>query len=226
MRIGILGAGRVGEALGRLWCACAAGHQVRFGARRPGGPARLAESIGANASVGTLAEVAEFGEVVLLAVPLKAVPEIGRLLAPRLKDKIVLDASNPNLERDGESAREASELGLGSSAWTASKLPGARVVKAFNMQDADLLGSEAHRAGDPLAIAVAGDDFGAISVAKQLARDAGFEAVIVGSLEEGRAFEPGTRHYAQGIRAADLRQDLGASQATLRALTLLTATGG
>jgi 8-hydroxy-5-deazaflavin:NADPH oxidoreductase len=214
MRIGILGAGRLGETLGRLWCK--AGHEVRFGTRHPSQSRELVESLGANASAGTPCEAAEFGEVVLLAVPLKAVPELGGLLAQLLRNKMVLDASNPCPECDGELAREALGAGRGSSKWTASKLPGARVVKAFNMQRCEALQSEAHRAGDLLAIALAGDDFAALTVAKRLVRDAGFGAVIVGSLEEGRAFDPGTRHYAKGIRVDDLRQDLGERQAAMR----------
>ena len=216
MRIAILGAGRLGETIGRLWCK--AGHEVRFGTRRPSESAALVESLGAKASVGTPREAAEFGEVALLAVPLKAIPEIGRLLAQPLQNKTVLDASNPYPERDGAPAREALGEGRGSSKWTASKLPGARVVKAFNMQRFEALRSEAHRAGDLLAIALAGDDFAALAIAKRLVRDAGFGAVIVGSLEEGRAFDPGTRHYAKGVRAADLRQDLGEHQAAARML--------
>lgn len=212
MRIGILGAGKLGETVARLWYE--AGHEIRFGTRHPSETLRLAESLGARASSGTPREAVEFGEVILLAVPLKAVPELGESLAALLRNKTVLDATNPSPERDGEPAFEA--LQLGSSKWTASKLPGARVVKAFNMQCIDALRREAHRVGDFLAIALAGDDFGALALAKRLVRDAGFGAVIVGSLEEGRAFDPGTRHHAKGIHAADLRQDLGEAQAASR----------
>jgi predicted dinucleotide-binding enzyme len=215
MRIGILGAGSVGETVGRLWCE--AGHQVRFGTRHPPESAKLVEAMGPNASAGTPREAVEFGEVILLAVPLKAIPELGRSLAALLVDKTVLDACNPYPERDGEPAREALRLGRGSSKWTASMLPGARVVKAFNMQRVDTLRAEAHHADDPLAIVLAGDDFGTLAIAKQLVRDAGFEPVIVGSLEEGRAFDPGTRYYASGVHASQLRQDLSEREAVARA---------
>ncbi|HEY1534130.1 MAG TPA: NADPH-dependent F420 reductase [Polyangiaceae bacterium] len=215
MRIGILGAGHVGETVGRLWVE--AGHQVLFGSRHPDESAGLVQAIGANASAGTPRQAALFGEVVLLAVPMKAIPELADSLAPVLANKIVLDASNPDPERDGEPAREAIRLGHGSSRWTASRLPGARLVKAFNMQRFDALRAEAHRNEDPLAIALAGDDFGALAVAEQLVRDAGFEAVIVGSLEEGRAFDPGTRHYAKSVRASHLRHELSEREAAARA---------
>jgi predicted dinucleotide-binding enzyme len=45
-----------------------------------------------------------------------------------------------------------------------------------------------------------------LGIAKQLVRDAGFEPVIAGSLEEGRAFDPGTPYYATNVRASDLRR--------------------
>ena len=215
MHIGILGAGQTGATIGRLWCQ--AGHQVLFGTRHPERLAALVQSIGADASAGTPREAAEFGEVILLAVPLKAVPELAKELAPLLTNKTVLDASNPSPDRDGEVGREAIGEGRGSSKWTASKLPGARVVKAFNMQRVDALQTEAHRADDRLAIALAGDDFSALGAAKQLVEDAGFDPVIVGSLEDGRAFDPGTRYYATGIHASALRQEMGETQAMLRA---------
>jgi hypothetical protein len=214
MRIGILGAGHLGETIGRLWCQ--AGHQVRFGTRNPEKTAELVRALGANASFGTPADAAEFGDVVLLAVPLKAISELGKQLAPLLRNKTLLDASNPCPEGDPEPAREALREGRGSSKWTASQFPGARMVKAFSMQSCEALQAEAHRAGDLLAIALAGDDFAALAIAKRLVHDAGFGGVIVGSLEEGRAFDPGTRHYAKGVLAADLRQDLGEKQAALR----------
>jgi predicted dinucleotide-binding enzyme len=214
MRIGILGAGQIGATVGRLWSK--AGHQVRFGTRHPERLSELVASMGAGASAGTPREAAEFGQVVLLAVPLKAVPELGLELTPTLRDKTVLDASNPYPERDGDWALEAISQGRGSSAWTASKLPGACVVKAFNMQRFDALQAQAHRERDPLAVVLAGDDLTALGVAKQLVQDAGFEPVIVGSLEEGRAFDPGTPYYATSVRASELRHDMAENHAAGR----------
>jgi 8-hydroxy-5-deazaflavin:NADPH oxidoreductase len=214
MHIGILGAGHIGATVGRLWCD--AGHQVRFGTRHPERLRGLVESIRGDASAGTPREAAEFGEVILLAVPLGAVPELAEELAPTLTRKIVLDASNPYAERDGDVARQAIQQGKGSSKWTASKFPGACVVKAFNMQRFDALQAEAHHDTDPLAIVLASDDFVALGVAQRLVQDAGFEPVVVGSLEEGRAFDPGTPYHAKGIHAADLRLELGERYASGR----------
>ncbi|HWZ89683.1 MAG TPA: NAD(P)-binding domain-containing protein, partial [Polyangiaceae bacterium] len=196
----------IGATVGRLWSE--AGHHVRFGTRHPEQLGSLVESLGARASAGTPREAAEFGEVILLAVPLKAVPELAEELLPTLRNKTVLDASNPYPERDGESAREAIARGQGSSKWTASKLPGVCIVKAFNMQRFDVLQAEAHHDDNPLAVVLASDNLTALGVAKQLVHDAGFEPVIVGSLEEGRAFDPGSPYYAKSVRASDLRRDM------------------
>jgi predicted dinucleotide-binding enzyme len=158
-----------------------------------------------RASSGTAREAVDFGDVVLLATPLKATPELAKL-GDLWKGKIVLDATNPYPERDGDAAREAIARGQGSSVWTQSKLPGARVVKAFNMQRYTALQSEAHNP-DALAIVLASDDEDALRIAEKLVRDAGFEPVVVGSLVNGRAFDPGTPHYANGARASELHRE-------------------
>ena len=205
MQIGIIGAGHIGATVGKLWAKV--GHTIRFGTRHPNELDALVTSIGSRASAGTAREALEAADVVLLAVPLAATPELGASLADLWKGKIVLDATNPYPDRDGDAAREAVK-GRGSSAWTQSKLPGARVVKAFNMQRYTALQAEAHEDGDPLAVALASDDAEALHVAEKLVRDAGFEPVVIGGLEKGRAVEPGTPHYANGAHAAELRRDM------------------
>jgi aldehyde dehydrogenase (NAD+) len=207
MRIGIVGAGHIGSTVGKLWCE--AGHEVRFGTRHPDALRDLVTSLGARASAGTPRDAANFGEIVLLAVPMKATPALANEIGPALRGKTVLDATNPYPDRDGEVAREAIAEGHGSSAWTAERLPGARVVKAFNMQRYTALESEAHVPDDPLAIALAGDDVKAVADAEELVRQAGFEPVVVGDLEHGRSFDPGTPHYANGVHAAELRKEVG-----------------
>jgi predicted dinucleotide-binding enzyme len=211
MQIGILGSGRIGSTIGRLWCE--AGHTIRFGTPHSDKAADVAGDIGPRAAAGSPREAAEFGEVVLLAVPLRAVPELGQTVGEALRGKVVLDATNPYPERDGDCAREAIAQGRGSSVWTAAHLPGARVVKAFNMQRFDALQSEARKKDDPLAIAIASDDAEALGIAAKLVRDAGFEPVVLGPLEMGRAFDPGTPHYANGAHASELRPEARAGAA-------------
>lgn len=207
MRIGIIGAGMIGSTLAKLWVD--AGHEVRLASRHPEELQSLVEQLGTRASAGTPAEAAGFGDVVMLTVPLKAVPELARDLAPALAGKLVLDTGNAYERRDGEAAREASSHPGGSAGWAAALFPGSRWVKAFNTVHFRTLASEAHRAGARVAIPLAGDDPKDLDVAAGLARDAGFDPVIVGPLARGREFEPGTRPYNTGMSGPELRAVLG-----------------
>jgi hypothetical protein len=94
MQIAILGAGNIGGTLGRKWAA--AGHAVVFGVRDPASArARAAlESAGPGARLASLAEAAAFGEVVLFAIPSRAMADTVRTLSGRLDGKILVDATN------------------------------------------------------------------------------------------------------------------------------------
>jgi predicted dinucleotide-binding enzyme len=159
----------------------------------------------AGAVAGTPAEAARFGEVVMLTVPLKAVPELARDLAPLLAGKVVLDTGNAYAQRDGDAARQATSHAQGSAGWAAAMFPNARWVKAFNTVYYKVLETEAHRDGDPVGIPLAGDDREALEIAADLVRDAGLDPVIVGPLARGREFEPGTRPYNTGMSGQELR---------------------
>src|SRR5262245_24305752 len=124
MRIGIIGAGMIGSTMARLWVD--AGHEVRLASRHPGELQPLVKRLGNRASAGTSADAAAFGEVVMLTVPLMAVPGLARDLAPALENKVVLDTGNAYERRDGETAREATSHPAGSAGWAAAQFPGAR----------------------------------------------------------------------------------------------------
>jgi 8-hydroxy-5-deazaflavin:NADPH oxidoreductase len=203
MRIGIVGAGMIGSTVAKLWVD--AGHEVRLASRHPEKLEPLVAKLGHAASAGTPAEAATFGEVVMLTVPLAAIRDLARDLAPSLAGKIVLDTGNAYEKRDGEAAREAAKHPKGSSGWAAEMFPGARWVKAFNTVYFKVLASEAHRDGDKVGIPLAGDDKDAVETAARLARDAGFDPVIVGALVRGKEFEPGTRVYNTGVSGPELR---------------------
>src|SRR5262249_7292437 len=156
-------------------------------------------SLGPRASAGMSAEAANFGEVVMLTIPLKAVPGVVKDLAPLLNGKVILDTGNSYEQRDGQAARDATDHPQGSAAWAAAMFPSARWVKAFNTIYFKVLESEAHREGDQVGIPLASDDTGAMEIAAQLVRDAGFDPVIIGPLVRGKEFEPGTRVYNTGM---------------------------
>jgi 8-hydroxy-5-deazaflavin:NADPH oxidoreductase len=205
LKIGIIGTGHIGGALATLWVS--AGHEVLMSSRHPQELQALAHSLGPKAHVGTPAESARFGEVVLISVPYGALPQVGRDLKNELAGKIVLDTGNPYPERDGAMAVEARRKGTGVA--SAEYLPGVRLVRAFNAINSGDLRSEAHRKGAPIAIPLAGDDPQALQVAEQLVKDAGFAPVVVGPLAKAREFDVGTPVYTRLMTEPQLKAALG-----------------
>ena len=186
-KIGIIGSGNVGGAIGRSWAR--AGYDVMFSSRNLDGDKKLAAEVGAHASAGTPKEAATFGDVLLFAVPYGALPDLGKSLGDSLKGKVVLDACNPFPQRDGDVANQAREKGAGFV--SAQLLPGARIVRAFNAIGAARMGKayeEPGRVGMP----IAADDKQAIEIASKLIRDLGYEPVLVGGLAMGQYLMPGT----------------------------------
>ena len=204
MRIGIIGAGMIGSTLAKLWVD--AGHDVRLASRHPDNLQPLVQKLGTRASTGTPADSADFGDVVLLAVPIKAVPSLARELLPALVGKVVVDTGNAYEQRDGQAAREAIGHPSGSAGWAAAMFSGTQWVKGFNTVNSKVLEREAHRNGDRVGIPLAGDSQEALELVAQLVRDAGFDPVIVGALARGKEFEPDTAPYNTGMSGRDLRQ--------------------
>ena len=188
LKIGIIGSGRIGGTLGTLWLK--AGHEVMFSSLDLEHDRQLAARLGGKARAGTPKEAAAFGEVLLMAVPYGALPQLGRDLANEIKGKAVLDACNPFPARDGEIATWAREKGAGLA--SAELLPGARIVRAFNAIGYARLPVIAERQGERTGMPMAGDDANALAVASRLVRDVGFEPVVVGSLAMGKYLIPGT----------------------------------
>src|SRR5580692_4532795 len=180
VRIGIIGTGKIGAALAELWVR--SGHEVMISSRHPEELASLAAKLGPKARVGTPAQAATFGPVMILAVPYSATPQIGHDYAKQLAGKVVLDAGNPYPERDGPMADAARAKGAGPS--SREFLPGVRLVRAFNAIIAGNLLTQSNHAGERIAIPLAGDDPAALKQAAALVRDAGFEPVIVGDLSQ------------------------------------------
>lgn len=202
LRIGIIGTGNIGSPLARLWVE--AGHEVMMSSRHPERLQALADELGERASVGTPREAAAFGEVILLAVPYGATPQVGRDYAPELAGKVVLDAGNPRPGRDGPMAEEAVAMGAGLA--SQKFLPGVRPVRAFNAIAAYNLRSQAHRDGEKLAIPLAADDRAALEVAARLVTDAGFDPVVVGPLASAKSFDFNSGVSARMPTARELRE--------------------
>ena len=187
VKIGIIGSGHVGSALGDVWAK--AGNEVMFSSRHLDDDKKLAAATGANARAGTPQEAATFGQVLLFAVPYSAFPALIKSLGNSFKGKVVINASNPFPQRDGEIANQA--RGKGAGLFDAQLLPGAHVVRAFNAVGSARMAS-AHEDPGKIGMPIAGDDRAAIEVASRLVREAGFEPVVVGGLDMGKYLMPGT----------------------------------
>lgn len=186
-KIGIVGSGRVGGALGGVWAK--AGHEVMFSSRNLENDKALAASLGPNARAGTPRQAAAFGEALLVSVPYGALPQVGKDLAGLLKGKVVIDTCNPFPSRDGDIANWARQKGAGLA--SAELLPGARIVRAFNSVGYSRMAS-AHEQPGRVGMPIAGDDAQAIALASRLIRDIGYEPVLVGGLAMGKHLMPGT----------------------------------
>lgn len=204
MKIGIIGSGRQGGALGILFAK--AGHQVLFSSRHPEELKDVVAKAGPNAKAGLPQDAATFGDVVLIAVPYGAVPQVGKDYAALMKGKVVIELGNPREDRDGPMATEAKAKGTGVT--SAAYIPGVKLVRAFNALSFVQVERDANRPGEKLGIPVAGDDAGAVKTVVQLVTDAGFDPVVVGGLARAKEFDTGTAVYVKGMTAKQIRETL------------------
>lgn len=204
MKIGIIGAGKIGSTA--AWLFADAGHEVAISnSRGPETLASLVEEIGPKARAVTTEEAADFGDVVLEAIPFKEYPS---LPAGRLTGRIVVDASNYYEGRDGR----VDFGGLTSSELVARHLAGSRLVKAFNTMHYRTLAADG-RPGAPLderlVLFVAGDDEEAKAAVSRLIEEIGFSPVDTGSLSDGgRRQQPGSPIYNRPMTRDQAREIL------------------
>lgn len=205
LKIGTIGAGSLGAAVGALWVK--AGHEVMFSSRHPEELRSLVEELGPKASAGSVADAIAFGDVVLLAIPYSAYPQVGAEYADALKGKIVIDAGNANRS---ELYDETVANGIGIT--SVKYFPGTRLVRAFNAANNRLFTQNANRPAPRMAIPLAGDDAEAIEVVKELISSAGFDPLVVGKLKDADRFAMGTSGFGHVMSAEDLAKELGVTQ--------------
>ena len=208
MKIAIIGSGNIGGTLGRHWAHV--GHEVMFSSRNPEKLAPMAKEVGAK--IGTIKEAAAFGDVVLLAIPFGQVAEVAFQVG-RLDNKILIDATNPYPQRDGDVAQQViADESQTSTGYVAEQFPGARTSKAFNSIYFKVLAEQAFQSGDErIAVQFCGDDEQAKQITKQLIEDIGFAPQDIGSLFRGALFEPDTPLYNKNLK-------IGEAEALLRQL--------
>ncbi|MFC9896730.1 NADPH-dependent F420 reductase [Nocardia sp. NPDC127579] len=188
MRIGIIGAGNMAKALGGGWAA--AGHDIMIGARNRAAAAESAAAIGSRD--GNIAEAAAFGEVVLLALPVPALDEVLRAHAGTLAGRTLLDCTNafaPDFANPhGPTTFPLSEDAVAER--IAATVPGAHVVKAFNLLAAEVFESETKvYEGRTLTIPFCGDDPAALERVTTLIADLKLSPVHAGGLYRARYLE-------------------------------------
>lgn len=181
MKIGMLGAGAIAQAIARH--AIRHGHEVVLSNRR--GPASLTplvKDLGALATAATPAEAAA-ADLVVLAVPWPQIPDAVAGL-PRLDKAVVIDATNQFASLSP--TPEIADLGdLTGSEYVSSLLPGARVVKAFNSLYAQFIAPDPRHEAGRQVLFLAGDDADAKNTVRDLTSEFGFAPVDLGTLHEG-----------------------------------------
>ena len=204
MKIGVIGAGRIGGNAARLFAA--AGHDVLLSFSRD--PDRLGEqavAIGERAAVGSARDAAQFGDVVMLSVPWSAVPDALDQAGP-LDGKIVIDTTN----QFGPGGAQQLPGGLTAAQYNQQRMPGARLVKSFNTLTSGFQAAQAGRTPpeNRVVLFLCGDDDKAKQVVAGLIEDAGFAPADLGGLADAAPMEAPRRPgsvYGEEYRPADAR---------------------
>jgi predicted dinucleotide-binding enzyme len=181
MRMGIIGAGRLGGTLGRLWES--QGHDVRFGLRDPS--REVAGGGLPNARTSTIAEAATFGDVIVLATPYDAAADALRA-AGDISGKTVIDCTNPLLP---DLAGLAVGLTTSAAEEIAKLVPASKVVKSFNTLGASNLANPEF-GGVKASMFFCGDDASAKAIVAELGKQLGLDMVDAGPLSQARYLEP------------------------------------
>lgn len=186
MKIGIIGAGTVGTSLGKALIKV--GHEIQFSSREP--HSAHAQQIGqeTGATVGSVAEVLAYGEILVLALAPDAALDVARAHQGQWVGKTLIDLNN----RFGGTGRSfAQEL---------AEITGAKVIKAFNT-----IGAEHYQnpifEGEKATMFIAGDDPAAKEIVLHLATQMGFEAIDVGGLNAAEMLENLAKLWVHLVRS-------------------------
>ena len=206
MRIGIIGAGSMGQILARHLARL--GHHVSIAnSRGPESLTAVAAEIGATPV--SVVDAVKTSEIVILAIPTKAVPDLPRdLFANVPENVVVIDIGNYHPElRDGRI--DAIDRGMPDSQWVAQQI-GRPVIKAFNNILAESLLEKGVSRGTKgrIALPVAGDSSDAKTLVLRLVDDLGFDPVDAGDLDNSWRQQTGTPAYCHDLKAAALRRAL------------------
>jgi len=183
MKIAIIGTGKLGSTIGKIWAE--KDHMIMFGSRDPQKAQKLADSIGSGASGGTYEEAAKFGDIIVLAVPWSGAKESIKT-AGNLDGKILVDSTTT-------AAPHLGGVSIGPTTSAAEKIAkwavGAKVIKAVHTVGVESL-NKLQFGSQQASIFICGDNLEAKSKVKQLGIDLGFDVIDTGPLINARLIEP------------------------------------
>lgn len=182
MKIGIIGAGNVALKLTKLLAN--ADHEVFVGSRAPHNEDKIFE-YSKNVRIGSIPEAANFGEIVIVAIPYPAVEEVLLSVSETLSGKIVIDATNPL--NDDWSPIVLPEGSAGEK--VALLLPESKIVKAFNTIFADVMDKASDFEGKRITAFYCGDDKSANKIVGALLKQIGFQPIEAGEMKNAHYLE-------------------------------------
>ena len=188
MKIGLIGAGAIGQIYAKLWNA--AGHEVLLSSRNPQKLTELVGEIGPSVQAGTPAQAAAFGDVVLLAVNYRTLDDAIEAIRPHVEGKLVIDATNPLQHAEGGGIERVIEDDQIAGLVVAGKVPEARIAKAFTTLWTGHVERHANVADPKVAMTLAADAPADRETVAQLVRDAGLVPVDLGTLAQSRPLDP------------------------------------
>ncbi|MBC8141162.1 MAG: NAD(P)-binding domain-containing protein [Armatimonadetes bacterium] len=209
MKIGIIGAGSMGSALGKIWAM--QGHHVEFSfTRDPNKLARIVEEIGLDTQVATPADAVRNSDVILIAVWPDAL-ETALREAGSLSGKVVITCvSGLKPDMSGGTIGLPTDLTISMAEKIATLSPDAKVVEAFNTTFAEILAAPSRDFnGERPSVFYCGDDASAKVIVKGLVEECGYQAVDAGSLHSARALETLATAWVQFAVVAGLFPNLG-----------------
>jgi 8-hydroxy-5-deazaflavin:NADPH oxidoreductase len=197
MKIGIIGAGKVGGGLGRLWVR--AGHQVLFSSRHPKRLRVLVEEAGPGAYLGDVGDAALFGDVILFSPNFWGVDNALEAAGP-MKGRTVIDVTNP-VDWNPNGIVLALPQSTSAGEELAKKLPNACVVKAFSTIPASFIPHAIFRTGQlqRLVVFYCGDYQTSKVIVHQLIADSGFVGLDAGRLRMAKELEAPGRINRAGL---------------------------
>ena len=208
MKIGVIGAGAIGRTYATLWSA--AGHDIVLSSRNPQDLGPVAQALGDRVRIGTPAEAARFGDVVLLAVNYWTLDQAIEAIRPHVLGKLVIDATNPLRRVDGGGVERVLPDDAIAGPVTAAKLPEARIAKALTTLWTGYVEQHANVETPTVAMPLAADDPADRSTAADLIRDAGLVPVDLGTLAQSRPLDPPSSIWNVVLTAEELQDRVAA----------------